>query len=91
MKFVFDLIPPATLYKPTSKLILFVGLVVFVVLPIVLAILEYRLARVKAQYGLYLIGGVIVSALALGLYPVFLAVFLLLPFAFAVYRGKQRE
>lgn len=91
MRFMFDLIPLSSLIKPTYILILIAGIAVYLIIPVLMATLEYKLAKISTRRGLYLLGGTLGSAILLGLYSLFLTALLVLPFSIAmiVYAKKQ--
>jgi|GEM_PF-5707468 len=91
MRFMFDLIPLSSLNKPTSILILIAGISVYLIIPVLMAILEYKLAKISPRRGLYLLGGTLASAILLGLYSLFLTALLVFPFFLAMYTAKRQR
>ena len=91
MRFMFDLIPLSSLNKPTSFLILIAGIAVYLIIPALMAILEYKIAKSSPRRGLYLLGGTLASSILLGLYSLFLTALLVLPFSIAKCAAKKQS
>ncbi len=79
MKFVFD-INPSALTSGEAVLTLIFAAVIFIVVPTVLAILEYRMTKKEKKIGMYLMIGVFASAVLLGFYSLLVGVLLLIVF-----------
>ena len=88
MKFNFDF-NPAAMTSGTIIAMIFAA-VIFIVVPILLAIMEYRMTKKNKQTGLYLMIGVFASAILFGLYSVFVGLLLLIVHFVALGKGKQQ-
>ena len=88
MKFNFDF-NPTTMTSATIIAMVFAA-IVFIVVPALLAIMEYRMTKKNKQTGLYLMIGVFVSAILFGLYSVFVGLLLLIIHFVASGKDKQQ-
>ena len=88
MKFNFDF-NPAAMTSATIIAMIFAA-VIFIVVPILLAIMEYRMTKKNKQTGLYLMIGVFASAILFGLYSVFIGLLLLIIYFVALGKDKQQ-
>lgn len=76
MKLNFDF-NPSVMTSATIIAMIFAA-VIFIVVPALLAIMEYRMTRKNKQAGLYLMIGVFASTILFGLYSVFVGLLLLI-------------
>ena len=70
-------INPAAMTAETIFALIFAA-VMFIVVPAILAFIEYRITQKKRRNGLYLLLGTFASALLLGVYSLFVGVLLLI-------------
>lgn len=73
--FNFEINPSAMTGETIGAMIF--AAIIFIVVPIILAIIEYRVTRKKQRTGLYIMLGSFASAALLGLYSVFVGLLLL--------------
>ena len=88
MKFNFEFNPSA-MTSGTIIAMVFAA-VIFIAVPTLLAIMEYRMTKKNKQAGLYLMIGVFASAILFGLYSLFVGVLLLIIYFVALGKGKQQ-
>ncbi len=89
MEYNFEFNPTET----TSEIILAIIFlfIVFVAVPIILAISEYRLTKKNKRFGLYLMLGVFLSTILLGLYSLMVGFLLLIVYFVTLGRGKSKQ
>lgn len=88
MKFNFDFNPVAM--TSATIIAMFFAAVIFIVVPALLAVMEYRMTKKKRQTGLYLMIGAFASAILFGLYSVLVGLLLLIIYFVASGNGKQQ-
>lgn len=88
MKFNFEFNPSA-MTSGTIIAMVFAA-VIFIAVPTLLAIMEYRMTKKNKQAGLYLMIGVFASAIFFGLYSLFVGILLLIIYFVASGKGKQQ-
>ena len=71
-----------------SVLSILFSTIVFIVFPIILSILEYRITNVNKKQGLYILVGVFLSSIILGLYSLILGVLLTVIYLLSTYLLK---
>lgn len=71
---------PSSILTGESVAALIFAAIIFIVVPISLAIAEYRITKKKKRNGLYLMLGTFASALLLGAYSLFVGLLLLVIF-----------
>ena len=74
--FNFEINPSAMTAETIFALIF--AAVIFIVIPAILAVIEYRITQKQKRNGLYLLIGTFASALLLGVYSLFVGVLLLI-------------
>lgn len=87
MKFNFDF-NPAAMTSATIIAMIFAA-VIFIVVPTLLAVMEYRMTKKSKKTGLYLMIGVFASAILFGLYSLLVGLLLLIIYFVASGKGKQ--
>lgn len=83
MEVVFEVDQWSDLSRPTIIFVSIIAILLYIVVPIVLAIFEYRITKKKTKYGIYLLLGVVISAIVLGIYSAIVAILLLICFILA--------
>ena len=84
--FNFEINPSAMTGETIGAMIF--AAIIFIVVPIILAIIEYRVTRKKQRTGLYIMLGSFASAALLGLYSVFVGLLLLVIYYVASIHSK---
>ena len=72
-------IDPSAMTAETIFALIFAA-VIFIVVPAILAVIEYRITKKQKRNGLYLLIGTFASALLLGVYSLFVGVLLLITY-----------
>lgn len=75
----FEVNPSSALTGESVAALIFAA-IIFIVVPIFLAIAEYRITKKEKKNGLYLMLGTFASALLLGVYSLFVGLLLLVVF-----------
>ncbi len=89
MEYNFEFNPTET----TSEIILAIIFlfIIFVAVPTVMAIMEYRLTKKNKRFGLYLMLVVFLSTILLGLYSLLVGLLLLIVYFVTLGRGKSKQ
>lgn len=90
MRFLVEIGPPSALSSPTTKAAFFVAILIYIILPVLLVVWEYRLTCRGPKYGIYLLGGVLASFIIFGLYSAIVAAILLFSFTIAIYKKHHK-
>ena len=85
----FEITPSSVMTKEVFFATVF-AIIIFIVVPIALAILEYRITKKQKRHGLYLVLGVIATALLLGVWSLFVGLLLLIIYWVASSPRKSR-
>lgn len=88
MKFNFNF-NPAAMTSATIIAMIFAA-VMFIVVPTLLTIMEYRITKKSKKIGLYLMIGVFASAILFGLYSLLVGLLLLIIYFVALGKGKPQ-
>jgi len=86
----FEVNPSSVLTGESVAALIFAA-IIFIVVPVFLAIAEYRITKKEKKNGLYLILGTFSSALLLGMYSLFVGILLLVVFWVASYLPKRQS
>ena len=82
-------INPAAWTGKTVVAMLFAALL-FIVVPAVLSVIQYRMTQRQKKYALYLMGGVFASAILFGIYSLIVGLLLLVVYWVAATRVKTQ-
>lgn len=66
-------------------------MVLFLALPVLLAVLEYRVTRISKKRGIYLLLGILVLSAFMPAYTIYLGTILLITFKVSLRRAKNEE
>ena len=69
-------INPTSLISVESFIVVIFALLIFVAIPLILAIVEYRITKNNMKYGLYLLYGVFSSVILFGIFSLFIGILL---------------
>lgn len=90
MKFLVEIGPLSALSKPTTIAAFFVAVLVYVFLPALLSVWEYRLTCRQPKLGVCLLIGILASTIILGLYSLIVAAILFGIFVFTLQKNRQK-
>ena len=74
---------PSSVMTGESVVALIFAVIVFIVIPIALAVAEFRITKKQQKSGLYLLLGAFASAVLLGIYSLFVGLLLLIVYMVA--------
>ena len=66
-------------------------IVFFLVLPVLLAVLEYRVTQASKKRGIYLLAGILVLSTFMPAYAIYLGTILLITFKVSLRRAKNKQ
>lgn len=66
-------------------------IVFFLVLPVLLAVLEYRVTQASKKQGIYLLAGILVLSAFMPAYAIYLGTILLITFRVSLRRAKNKQ
>ena len=66
-------------------------IVFFLVLPVLLAVLEYRVTQASKKRGIYLLAGILVLSAVMPAYAIYLGTILLITFKVSLRRAKNKQ
>lgn len=84
----FEVNPSSAITGELFAVLIF-ATIIFIVVPAVFAIIEYRITKKDKRHGVYLMAGVFASALLLGAYSLFVGLLLLTVHWIAAYKQKN--
>lgn len=90
VRLLVELGPLSALSKPTTIAAFFVAILVYIVIPVFLVVLEYRLTCRGPKFGIYLLVGILATAIILGLYSLIIAAILAVVSAFALQKRQHK-